>query len=96
MSGLTGVSGGGGATSANKKALAKLEADAAKLGDLVDQLMGVTRVDPYGSFSRLSEAKQYNITVNGAIDSESSARQIVELLNDSAARGTLGAAGFSR
>jgi hypothetical protein len=31
-----------------------------------------------------------NITVNGAIDSESTARQIVTLLNDSSARGTLG------
>jgi hypothetical protein len=31
-----------------------------------------------------------NITVNGAIDSESTARQIVGLLNDSSARGTLG------
>jgi hypothetical protein len=49
-----------------------------------------------GSF-RLGEAKsmqQYNITVNGAIDSESTARQIVEILNDSTARGTLGAGGF--
>jgi hypothetical protein len=36
-----------------------------------------------------------NITVNGAIDSESTARQIVEILNDSAARGTLGAEKFS-
>jgi phage-related protein len=33
-----------------------------------------------------------NITVNGAIDSESTARQIVTLLNDSSARGTLGSA----
>jgi phage-related protein len=33
-----------------------------------------------------------NITVNGAIDSESTARQIVSLLNDSSARGTLGSA----
>lgn len=31
-----------------------------------------------------------NITVNGAIDSESTARQIVGILNDSSARGTLG------
>jgi len=31
-----------------------------------------------------------NITVNGAIDSESTARQIVTILNDSSARGTLG------
>jgi hypothetical protein len=36
-----------------------------------------------------------NLTVNGAIDSESTARQIVTILNDSFARGTLGAAGFS-
>jgi hypothetical protein len=35
-----------------------------------------------------------NITVNGAIDSESTARQIVGLLNDSAARGTLGSSGL--
>jgi hypothetical protein len=36
-----------------------------------------------------------NLTVNGAVDSESTARQIVEILNDSAARGTLGAEKFS-
>jgi hypothetical protein len=101
MAGLAGGGGGGGkgATAANKAALARLEADAAKLGDLVDQLMGVTKVDPfsYGSF-RLGEAKsmqQVNITVNGAIDSESTARQIVEIMNDSSARGTLGAEKFS-
>jgi hypothetical protein len=35
-----------------------------------------------------------NITVNGAIDSESAARQIVSILNDSSARGTLGSAAF--
>jgi len=35
-----------------------------------------------------------NITVNGALDSESTARQIVSLLNDSSARGTLGASGL--
>ena len=35
-----------------------------------------------------------NITVNGAIDSESAARQIVSILNDSNARGTLGSAAF--
>jgi hypothetical protein len=103
MSGLAGAAGGGGgkgATAANKAALARLEADAAKLGDLVDQLMGVQRVDPfgYGTF-RMGEERsmqQYNITVNGAIDSESTARQIVEILNDSSARGTLGAGAFDR
>jgi hypothetical protein len=39
----------------------------------------------------MATAPTYNITVNGAIDSESAARQIVEILNDSAARGTVGA-----
>jgi hypothetical protein len=37
-----------------------------------------------------ASAGSTNITVNGAIDSESTARQIVGLLNDSSARGTLG------
>jgi hypothetical protein len=36
-----------------------------------------------------------NLTVNGAIDAEGTARTIVNLLNNSAARGTLGAAGFA-
>jgi hypothetical protein len=36
-----------------------------------------------------------NLTVNGAIDSESTARQIVRILNDSQARGTLGSAAFA-
>jgi hypothetical protein len=96
---LSGATSGKGATKSNLAALDKLQSDAAKLGDLVDQLMGVKQVDAmaYGSF-RLGEAKsmqQVNITVNGAIDSESTARQIVEILNDSAARGTLGAEKFS-
>ena len=96
---LSGATSGKGATKANLAALDKLQSDAAKLSDLVDELMGVKQVDAmaYGSF-RLGEAKsmqQVNITVNGAIDSESTARQIVEILNDSAARGTLGAEKFS-
>jgi len=86
--------------SSQVNALNKLQADANQLQDLVDQLMGVQKVDSmaYGSF-RLGEAKsmaQYNITVNGAIDSESTARQIVGILNDSSARGTLGAGAFDR
>jgi hypothetical protein len=36
----------------------------------------------------------YNVTVNGALDSESTARQIVNIINDSQARGTLGAGAF--
>jgi len=41
-----------------------------------------------------ASAGNTNITVNGAIDSESTARQIVGLLNDSSARGTLGGSGL--
>jgi hypothetical protein len=40
-------------------------------------------------------SSQMNITVNGAIDPEGTARTIVNVLNNSAARGTLGAAGFT-
>jgi hypothetical protein len=103
MSGLTGgAATGAGASAANKKALAKLEADANMLQGLVDQLMGKQYNVGTGNYGGLAGAGQagggggVNITVNGAIDSESTARQIVEILNDSAARGTLGAAGFSR
>ena len=39
-------------------------------------------------------SSQTNITVNGAIDPEGTARTIVSVLNNSAARGTLGAAGL--
>lgn len=39
-------------------------------------------------------AAQYNITVNGAIDPESTARQVVDILNQSQARGTLGGGGL--
>jgi hypothetical protein len=42
-----------------------------------------------------SSGMTVNLTVNGAIDSESTARQIVGILNDSTARGTLGAGGFN-
>jgi hypothetical protein len=96
---LSGATGGGGATAANKKALAKLEADAAKLGDLVDQLMGVQKVDPfgYGSFRMGEEKSMMTVNFNGIVgDGESVKRSLIELVNDSTARGTLGAAGFSR
>lgn len=50
-----------------------------------------------GSF-RLAEAKTsgdtYNINVTGALDKEGVARQIVEILNESSARGTGGGAGL--
>lgn len=46
------------------------------------------------SFKTQGDRNVYNVTVNGAIDSESTARQIVTILNDSQARGTLGASGL--
>jgi phage-related protein len=55
----------------------------------------VPRITSAPALPRVSVPTQTNITVNGAIDSESTARQIVSILNDSSARGTLGAAGFT-
>lgn len=51
-----------------------------------------TPVTPSGvpSYLNVRPVSTTNITVNGAIDSESAARQIVQILNDSSARGTLG------
>jgi hypothetical protein len=45
--------------------------------------------------NRGGDQNVYNVTVNGAIDSESTARQIVDILNRSQARGTLGAVSFA-
>ena len=55
-----------------------------------------TPITPSGIPSNLNirPVSTTNITVNGAIDSESAARQIVQILNDSNARGTLGSAAF--
>ena len=49
---------------------------------------------PQFNTAGFSGGASVNITVNGAIDSESTARQIVSILNDSQARGTLGGAGI--
>jgi hypothetical protein len=48
----------------------------------------------YRDSFRNSPMNNYSVTVNGALDSESTARQIITLLNDSQARGTLGASGL--
>jgi hypothetical protein len=50
---------------------------------------------PSGGYSGQAVSYQNNITVNGAIDSESTARQIVDVLNQSSYRGTLGAGAFA-
>jgi hypothetical protein len=50
---------------------------------------------PGGGYSGQAVNYNNNITVNGAIDSESTARQIVDVLNQSSYRGTLGAGAFA-
>jgi hypothetical protein len=50
--------------------------------------------EPIAAYRYVGGQGTTNITVNGAIDSESTARQIVSILNDSSARGTLGSAAF--
>ena len=47
------------------------------------------------SGSTVGTGTTINLTVNGALDSESAARQIVTILNNSSARGTLGSAAFA-
>jgi phage-related protein len=49
---------------------------------------------PSGGYSGQAVNYNNNITVNGAIDSESTARQIIDVLNQSTYRGTLGAGAF--
>ena len=55
---------------------------------------GMISYNPSTGLNYNPNAGSTNITVNGAIDPESTARQIVGLLNDSNARGTLGSAGL--
>jgi hypothetical protein len=60
---------------------------------LFSSLTGTSGNFPGGSSSSSGSVygSNINITVNGAIDSESTARQIVTILNDSQSRGTQGA-----
>jgi len=57
--------------------------------------VGLPALDPallnYQDSFRTSSMNTYNVTVNGALNSEQTARQIVSVLNDSQARGTQGA-----
>ena len=51
-------------------------------------------IDSDARLRAFAAGRTTSITVNGAIDPESTARQIVGLLNDSSARGTLGGSGL--
>lgn len=95
--GGAGGSGAGGGGSNTQSALNSLIAQRDDLliqAEIFRTQAGLLQPSALQNF-RASEAK-YNITVNGAIDSESTARQIVQILNDSTARGTLGAGAFDR
>jgi len=78
------------------KELAAIEKEFAKLENVANMLgadtfaAGPDILAPSRALAR-AEAAQYNITVNGAIDPESVSRQIVTILNESQARGTVGA-----
>ena len=102
ISSLSGATSGKGATSANKAALAKLQSDAEKLGALVDQLTGAnqygTTLSPAAAIARAESATAQIVTVNfnGVVgDGESVKRSLIELFNESEARGTLGATAFT-
>jgi hypothetical protein len=70
--------------------------DGGKVSGASSPAAPTTPVTPSGipSYLNVRPVSTTNITVNGAIDSESAARQIVSILNDSNARGTLGSAAF--
>jgi hypothetical protein len=96
--GGTGAGGaGGGGKSSIQSALNSLVAQRNDLliqAEIFKTQAGLLQPSALQNF-RANEAK-FNITVNGAIDAESTARQIVSILNDSTARGTLGAGAFDR
>lgn len=78
------------------KELAAIEKEFAKLENVANMLGADTFAAGPDILARdraiaRAEAAQYNITVNGAIDPESVSRQIVTILNESQARGTVGA-----
>jgi hypothetical protein len=101
LAGAGGIGGGGSAGGSGKSGIkSAIDALIAQRDDLIIQAeifktqAGLVKPSALQNF-RGNEAI-YNITVNGAIDSESSARQLVQILNDSTARGTLGAGAFDR
>ena len=59
--------------------------------DTVDTTKPFSVATPAKFLNSMGSGNVTNITVNGAIDSESTARQIVDVLNQSSYRGTLGA-----
>jgi hypothetical protein len=103
MSGLAGAAGGkggGGITAANKAALAQIQADTEFAQFLLDQLSGQgifteTRQAQSAAFNQ-QLAGSVTVNFNGVVgDGESVKRSLIELFNESEARGTLGATAFT-
>jgi len=103
MSGLAGAAGGkggGGITAANKAALAQIQADTEFAQFLLDQLSGQgifteTRQAQSAAFNQ-QLASSVTVNFNGVVgDGESVKRSLIELFNESEARGTLGATAFT-
>ena len=88
-----GGAGGGANNTAAQKALAQLESDVATLNTLQEILTSPTFTDAATNIRENARGAYYNITVNGAIDAEGTANQIVTILQDSIDRGGV-AAGF--
>jgi phage-related protein len=65
------------------------------IGNLIGNVVGSSLPTPSVAPSRSGSATVNNITVNGAIDSEGTARAIVNALNQSMYRGTGGAGAFA-
>ena len=86
------VSGGGGSGSSSNAGVAAAMTGAASSGNFFTDSQNAARLTAAaqragGGFTDSQNAARINITVNGAIDPESTARQVVNLLNDSYYRG---------
>jgi hypothetical protein len=89
----SGSSSGGGATSKVTSGIATAVASAARAGGAFTDSQNAARLAAQGGggFTDSQNAARINLTVNGAIDAEGTARTIVKVLNDSFYRGTGGA-----
>ena len=89
---VSGASGGSNGSNAQAvAALSKLESDVATLNTLMEIATSPTFNDPATQARNAAMGAYYNITVNGAIDAESTANQIVTILQDSIDRGGVAA-----
>ena len=100
LAGGTGGGGGGGVSAANRAALAQIQADTQFAQFMLDQLSGQgifteARQAQSAAFNQ-QLASSVTVNFNGVVgDGESVKRSLIELFNESEARGTLGATAFT-